>query len=132
MATWYHGAVVLSGVETEGCPTLHNALAAGEPVDVDVSGIGADSLGARRVGAIGFAAAQRWVDGVTLVSDDVVVEAQHRLWSALRIASEPGGAAALAALTSGALHVEPDERVAVVLCGANVDPATLTPRSGGG
>jgi len=53
-----------------------------------------------------------------------VVDAQRRLWSDLRLALEPAGAAALAALTTGAL-ADPDERVAVVLCGANVDPATL-------
>jgi threonine dehydratase len=125
IATWYRGAVVLTGVETEGCPSLHAALAAGEPVDVDVGGIAADALGARRVGSLGFAAAQRWVEGVTLVTDEAVVDAQRRLWSALRIATEPGGAAALAALTSGALRVAPDERIGIVLCGANVDPSEL-------
>jgi len=125
IATWYRGSVALTGVETEGCQSLHAALIAGEPVDVEVGGIAADSLGARRVGSLGFAAAQRWVDGVTLVTDDAVVDAQRRLWSALRIATEPGGAAALAALTSGALRVEPDERICVVLCGANVDPSAL-------
>jgi threonine dehydratase len=125
IATWYRGSVVLTGVETEGCQSLHAALDAGEPVDVDVGGIAADALGARRVGSLGFAAAQRWVEGVTLVTDDAVVDAQRRLWSALRIATEPGGAAALAALTSGALRVAPDERIGIVLCGANVDPSTL-------
>jgi threonine dehydratase len=74
---------------------------------------------------LGFAAAQRWVEGVTLVTDAAVVDAQRRLWSALRIATEPGGAAALAALTSGALRVAPDESIGIVLCGANVDPSTL-------
>jgi threonine dehydratase len=125
MATWYEGRVALTGVETEGCPSMHAALAAGEPVDVDISGIGADSLGARQVGEIGFAAAQRWVDDVVLVTDDVVVDAQRRLWDALRIAAEPGGAAALAALISGALDLDRDERVAVVICGANLDPGAL-------
>jgi threonine dehydratase len=125
MASWYQGEVRLDGVETERCPTLHAALAAGEPVDVEVGGIAADSLGARRAGAIGFAAAQRWASGVTLVTDAAVVEAQRRLWAALRVMAEPGGAAALAALTGGTLDVAPGERVAVVLCGANVDPSTL-------
>ena len=125
IATWYRGSVALTGVETEGCQSLHAALVAGEPVDVEVGGIAADSLGARRVGSLGFAAARRWVDGVTLVTDDAVVDAQRRLWSALRIATEPGGAAALAALTSGALRVAPDARIGVVLCGANVDPSAL-------
>ena len=124
IASWYRGEVAVTGVETAGCRTLDAALAAGRPVDVDVSGIGSDALGARRAGALAFAAAERWVDRVVVVSDDDVVEAQRRLWSAFRLATEPAGAAALAALTTGAV-ADPGERVAVVVCGANVDPATL-------
>jgi len=124
VASWYRGDVAVTGVETAGCRTLSGALAAGHPVEVGIAGIGADALGARRAGDLGFAAAQRWVDRVVVVEDEAVVDAQHRLWSALRLALEPAGAAALAALTTGAL-ADPDERVAVVLCGANVDPATL-------
>jgi threonine dehydratase len=124
VACWFRGNVAVTGVETEGCDTLAAARRAGEPVDVDVSGLGADALGARRAGELGFAAAQRWVDDVVVVPDEALVDAQRRLWSALRIATEPAGAAALAALTTGAL-ADPDERAAVVLCGANVDPVTL-------
>lgn len=124
IASWYRGDVAVTGVETAGCRTLDAALAAGRPVDVDVSGIGSDALGARRAGALAFAAAERWVDRVAVVSDDDVVEAQRRLWSGFRLATEPAGAAALAALTTGAV-ADPGERVAVVVCGANVDPATL-------
>src|SRR5690606_24291802 len=122
VACWFGGRVAVTGVETEGCATMASALAAGHPVEVEVSGLAADALGARRAGAAGFAAARRWVDRVVVVPDDAVVDAQRRLWSALRIATEPAGAAALAALTTGALRVA-GERVAVVLCGANVDPA---------
>ena len=124
VACWYRGETAVTGVETDGCATLAAARAAGRPVDVDVSGLAADALGARRVGEAGFAAAQRWVDRVVVVPDAAVVDAQRRLWAALRIATEPAGAAALAALTTGAL-ADAGERVAVVLCGANVDPATL-------
>jgi threonine dehydratase len=125
MACWFRGSVSLTGVETRGCPTLHAALEAGRPGDVDVAGLAADALGARRVGDLAFAAARPWVDGVVLVDDADVAEAQRRLWQALRLATEPAGAAALAALGSGALPVDPGERVAVVLCGANVDPGSL-------
>ena len=125
VACWLRGDVTLTGVETEGCRALAAARAAGRPVDTDVSGLAADALGARQVGELPFAAAQRWVDDVVVVPDEAVADAQHRLWSALRLATEPAGAAALAALTTGALADAADERVAVVLCGANVDPATL-------
>lgn len=124
VACWHRGTVAVTGVETEGCATMAAARAAGHPVDVEVSGLAADALGARRVGGAAFDAAQRWVDRVVVVPDAAVVDAQTRLWSALRIATEPAGAAALAALTTGALP-DGDERVAVVLCGANVDPGTL-------
>jgi threonine dehydratase len=125
VACWYRGATAITGVETDGCRTLDAALRAGTPVDVEVSGLAADALGARRVGALGFEAARRWTNGVVVVDDADVVDAQRRLWTALHVATEPAGAAALAALTTGVLAVDPDERIAVVLCGANVDPATL-------
>jgi threonine dehydratase len=124
VACWHRGEVAVTGVESEGCETLAAARRAGRPVDVEVSGLGADALGARRAGDLGFAAAQRWVDGVAVVPDTALVDAQHRLWSAVRIATEPAGAAALAALTTGVV-ADPDERVAVILCGANVDPAAV-------
>jgi threonine dehydratase len=125
MACWLRGTARLTGVETRGCRALDAAWHAGEPVDIEVSGLAADALGARRVGTLGFTATHRWADGVVVVEDADVVDAQRRLWRALRLATEPAGAAALAALTTGALPADPDERIAVVLCGANVDPAGL-------
>src|SRR5262245_11823856 len=124
MACWFRDDVAVWGVETRGCRALDAALAAGRPVEVEISGIGADALGARQVGDLPFAAARRWVDRVVVVDDDALRDAQRRLWSAVRIAVEPAGAAALAALTTLPAD-DPDERVAVVLSGANVDPGTL-------
>ena len=125
VACWYRGAVNITGVETRGCRALDAALRADRVVDTDVSGLAADALGARRVGELGFAAARAWTDGVVVVEDADLVDAQRRLWRALRLATEPAGAAALAVLTTGALRADPDERIAVVLCGGNVDPGTL-------
>jgi threonine dehydratase len=112
-------------VETERTPTLHAALAAGEPIDVETGGRCADSLGARRVGVEPWALVQRWVPESVLVSDDDVLDAQQRLWAACRLYAEPGGATALAAVTSGAWTPEAGERVVVVVCGANGDPSLL-------
>ena len=123
IASWFRGDVRVVGVEPEGCPTLHAALAAGEPVDVDVGGIAADSLGPRRVGAIAFAAARAWVDRVTLVPDDAIRDAQRRLWRDAHVVAEPGGATSLAALLAGAYRPAPGEKVVAVVCGANTDPA---------
>jgi threonine dehydratase len=126
IAAWFAGRVKVVGVEPERIPALHGALAAGHPVEVEVSGLAADSLGASSVGVVPFAVARRFVDSVVLVPDDDIAAAQHDLWRRCRIAAEPGGAAAWAALLSGAYRPAPGERVAVVACGGNVDLATLT------
>jgi threonine dehydratase len=125
VAAWFGGRVRVVGVEPERAPTLHGALAAGRPVDVEVGGIAADSLGARRVGEIAFAIAQRQVERVVLVGDQAIRRAQRWLWTEVRLVAEPGGAAGVAALLDGAYRPSPGERVAVVVCGANTDPATL-------
>ncbi|MFT8245990.1 threonine/serine dehydratase [Roseomonas sp. BN140053] len=126
MAAWYAGSgCEVVSVEPEGCPTLFRALAAGEPVDSPVGGIAADSLGPRQVGQLMFAVAQKQIRTAVLVPDEAIREAQRRLWSACRLVSEPGGAAALAALLSGRWVPPAGARVGVVVCGANTDPATV-------
>jgi len=112
-------------VEPESCASLHAALAAGGPVDVPVSGVAADSLGARRVGDLPYAILS--AAGVTsvLVDDQAIVEARRRLWSDYRIVVEHGTAAALAGLSAGAYVPAAGERVVVLLCGANTNPADL-------
>jgi len=68
VAAWFAGRVRVVGVEPERCPTLYAAREAGEPVDVDVSGIAADSLGARRIGNLAFLIAQPYVERVSCSS----------------------------------------------------------------
>jgi threonine dehydratase len=123
VAAWYHQRVRVISVEPERAPTLHSALAAGQPVDVEVGGVAADSLGARRVGELMFPIAQKFVVQALLVTDDQIIAAQKALWRKLRMIVEPGGATALAALLSGAYKPHTGERVGVVLCGANADLA---------
>jgi threonine dehydratase len=119
IAAWYAGRVRVVSVEPEAAPTLHDALKAGRPVDAPAGGIAADSLAPRRVGALMFPIAQQYVANAVLVSDEAIRDAQRRLWDVMRVAAEPGGAAALAALLSGRYRPAKDERVAVLLCGAN-------------
>ena len=126
IATWYGGAVKVVGVEPAGAPTLHAALAAGGPVDVAIDSVAADSLGARSVGEINHALCARYVDHVALVSDDAIGDALAFLWNRLQIAAEPGGAAAIAALLAGAYRPQPGERLGVLVCGGNVDPAMIS------
>jgi threonine dehydratase len=126
ITSWFtRSATSVIGVEPHGCASLARAIESGEPVDVPLSGIGVDSLGARRVGTIAFDVAQRNATRVILVDDDDILRAQRLLWERLRVLAEPGGATALAALVTGAYRTEPGERVAVVVCGGNTDPAAL-------
>jgi len=119
VAAWYGRAVKLVGVEPELAPTLAKALEAGRPVDSPAGGIAADSLAPRRVGELMFPIAQAAVDHVALVPDEAIVQAQEALWAVLRVASEPGGAAAFAALLSRRYQPQLGERVGVLVCGGN-------------
>ena len=127
VAGWYRGGTRVVGVEPGAAPSLYSALEAGEPVDVETGGLAADSLGARRVGRVGFSVARRFVERVILVDEAPIREAQRRLWESVRLIVEPGGAVALAALLAGSYRPEPGERVGVVLCGANTDPREVVP-----
>jgi threonine dehydratase len=119
IAAWYHGKIKIVGVEPELAPTLTRALEAGRPVDAEAGGIAADSLAPRRVGELVFPIVQQYVSRTVLVTDDAIREAQRLLWKVMRVVSEPGGAAALAALTSGRYVAQPRERIGVLICGGN-------------
>lgn len=112
-------------LEPELAPTLHAARQAGHPVDVAVSGIAADSLGAKRIGAIAWQETQRHVRDALLLHDGAIREAQQWLWSELKLAVEPAAALPLAALRAGIYTPTAQERVCLIICGANLDPASL-------
>ena len=121
VAAWYEHRTPIIAVEPELAPTLQRAFEAGRPVDAPAGGIAADSLAPRQVGQIMFPIAQKYVRASLLVSDDQIREAQKKLWETVRIAAEPGGAAAFAALLSGRFRAKPGERVGVIVCGGNTD-----------
>jgi threonine dehydratase len=125
IAAWFRGRVKIIAVEPEGSPTLNMALEAGQPIDAPTEGIAADSLAPRQVGKLMFPIAQVFVDRSVLVSDDDIRLAQQALWDKLRIVAEPGGGAAFAALLRGRYVPAPDERVAILLCGANTTAVTF-------
>ena len=125
VAAWIDNRCRVEALEPTGSPTLHAARAAGEPVDVAVGGLAADALGARRIGSITWPICQRQVVAAHLVSDEAIMAAQRLLWTELRLAVEPAAALPLAALRSGVVQPLPHERVALVLCGANFDAASL-------
>jgi threonine dehydratase len=127
ITAWYRGRVRIVGVEPELAPTLTYALRAGTPVDAPAGGLAADSLAPRRVGELMFPIVQRFGVATVLVSDQAIRGAQLALWNVLRIVVEPGGAAAFAALRSGALAYTPGQTIGVLLCGANTTAVRFDP-----
>jgi threonine dehydratase len=119
IAAWYAGRARIVGVEPEGAPTLTAAFQAGRPVDAATGTVAADSLAPRRVGELAFQIAQAYVESVVLVSDDAIRLAQGALWDVTRLVAEPGGAAAFAALQSGAYKPGEGERVGIIISGGN-------------
>lgn len=122
---WLQGRRKVVAVEPESCAALYRAQQAGKPVDVEVSGVAANALGARRIGQICFDMAQSQNVQTLTVPDAAITAAQTFLWRQARQLVEPAGAAALSALTSGAYQPERGERVAVLVCGGNVAPDPL-------
>ena len=125
IASWFQDRAWIDALEPALAPTLHRARELGHPVDVAVSGVAADSLGARRIGDIAWAVAQQHVNAAHLLDDAAIRAAQADLWKQLRLAVEPAAALPLAALTTGVVAPRRDEKVLLVICGANVDLASL-------
>ncbi|HEX6650972.1 MAG TPA: threonine/serine dehydratase [Pyrinomonadaceae bacterium] len=129
VAAWYQDRLKMVAVEPFEAPTLERALRAGRPVDSPAGGIAADSLAPRQVGQQIFPIAQKYVREVVLVTDEEILQAQQRLWEAVRVVAEPGGATAFAALLSRRYKPEPGERVGVIVCGGNTDKVILSTSS---
>lgn len=125
IAHWFEQRSRVVALEPALAPSLFNARQAGQPVDVPVSGVAADSLGARRIGTLGFEATQAHVRDALLLDDAAIRQAQRWLWKELKLAVEPAAALPLAALHCGAYVPRADEKVCLVICGANLDPSTL-------
>lgn len=130
VAAWYENRIKIIGVEPEAAPTLSYALRAGKPVDSPAGGIAADSLAPRRVGELMFPIAQKFVHEDILVPDVAIQDAQEALWKVLRVAAEPGGAAAFAALLSRRYEPKRDERVGVLACGGNTTAVNFRQANG--
>ena len=125
VASWFEDRARVIALEPELAPTLHRARAAGEPVDVAVSGVAADSLGAKRIGRLAWDITQRHVKESLLLPDEAIRAAQLELWRDFKLAVEPAAALPLAALRTGQVRPASTDRVVLVVCGANADPATL-------
>jgi threonine dehydratase len=125
LAAGFSGRSDVVALEPELAPTLAQARAEGAPVDVEVSGVAVDSLGARRIGQIAWDMTQRWVKQALLLPDDAIRQAQRWMWQELRLAVEPAAALPVAALQAGVYRPEADATVCLIVCGANFDPAAV-------
>lgn len=113
------------GVEPEHAPSFAQSLAAGAPMRASMKPTLADGLAVPRIGENAFAIAQSRVDELVLVSEEEIALAILRLVELEKGVVEGAGATPLAALLCGKLQHLKDKRVAIVLCGGNIDPAVL-------
>ncbi len=123
---WFEDRLRVVAVEPTTSRAYAAALDAEVPVEVDVSGIASDSLGAASIGAVPWSVLDRHRPESLTVSDEAIAAAQHWLWQRMRLVVEPGGATAFAAVLSGAHTPRPDGTTVIVVCGANTDPTSVT------
>jgi threonine dehydratase len=109
------------GVEPEGSTAMSSALAAGQVVQVESQTI-ADGLAPPFAGELPLAICRERVDDLVLVSEAEIAEGMRFLYQRAKLACEPAGAAATAALLSGKIAVEPGSTVVAVVSGGNADP----------
>lgn len=124
IASWYQRDTRVVAVEPEMCPALNAATEAGRPVEVEVGGVAASSLGARVIGEHAWQA-RSLIEESLLVREEAIVEAQRWLWEEVRLVVEPAAATTVAALRSGAYVPEKGARVVAVLSGGNVAPGSV-------
>ena len=113
----FEGRVV--AVEPERSRALHAGLAAGEPVNVAPESV-ADGLNAPFAGALGLEACQRRSIETVLVTEEEIADGMRFLYGRAKLACEPAGAAATAALLAGKVRVSSGEVVAAIVSGGNV------------
>ena len=118
------------GVEPEISTAMHAAVAAGEPVPVEPRSV-ADGLNAPFAGTSCLAAVREHVEQVVLVSENEIKDAFRFLYQRAKLACEPAGAAATAALLAGKVPFEPGERVVAIVSGGNVEARIASDILGG-
>jgi len=121
-----HPKTEVFGVEPEGADTMHRSFASGKPEAIDAVRTIADSLGAPYAAPYSFALCRRYVDQLVLVSDDELRRAMALLFHEAKLAVEPAGAAATAALMGPLREHLRGKRVALIVCGTNIDVGTFT------
>lgn len=111
-------AVRVVGVEPEGSQAVGRSLAVGRPVSVTPASI-ADGLNAPSTAPTPLGIIGELVDEIVTVSDAAIASALGLILQRTKLLAEPSGAAAPAAILSGA--VNPPGPTVAILSGANVD-----------
>jgi threonine dehydratase len=122
---WMQPDCQVFGVEPEGADSMHRSFAAGKPVAIDKVRTIADSLGAPYATPYTFALCQRYVDELVLISDEDMRRAMALIFRGVKLAVEPAGAAATAALSGPLRERLRGKRVGVIVCGTNIDAASF-------
>ena len=114
------------GVEPEGADTMHRSFAAGKPMSIDKVRTMADSLGAPYAAPYSFELCRRNVDELVKIDDEGMAQAMGLLFREMKLAVEPAGAATTAALLGPVKErLGSRARVALVVCGSNIDLETF-------
>jgi len=113
------------GVEPEGADSMHRSFRSGKPESIDKVRTIADSLGAPHAAPYSFELCRRYLDDLAMVNDDQLRDAMRLLFRSAKLAVEPAGAAATAALCGPLRERLAGKRVALIVCGANIDAATF-------
>jgi threonine dehydratase len=113
------------GVEPEGADTMHRSFASGHPESIDRVRTIADSLGAPYAAPYSFSLCHHFVDELVLISDDDMRDAMLRIYQGVKLAVEPAGAAATAALVGPLREQLRGKRIGVIVCGSNISPTAL-------
>lgn len=114
------------GVEPEGADSMHRSFAAGRPEAIERVTTIADSLGAPHAAPYSFELCRAHVDELVKVDDDAICRAMVTLFGSMKLAVEPAGAAATAALAGPLARRLSGKRVGLVVCGSNIDADTFT------
>jgi threonine dehydratase len=111
------------GVEPEGADSMRRSLAAGSPQAIEAVRTIADSLGAPHAAPYSFDLCRRFMDELVIVDDDALRAAMLLLFRSAKLAVEPAGAAATAALCGPLREKLRGKSVVLIVCGANIDAA---------
>lgn len=109
------------GVEPEGADSMHRSFAAGKPEAIEKVETIADSLGAPHAEPYTFAVCRQYVDELVKVSDRDMAEMMKIKFDDMKLAVEPAGASAAAALRGPLRDQLAGKRVGIIVCGTNID-----------